>query len=131
MNYGSQAYYLSRLPIQQQSQGLTRGVIHSEPPLQVNMHSENLENTILGNYPSLIECMAELSKSKVKSKAFSRDFAVSKLGRTMYALEYKGRCIGIKTSSENHFTIWREKDSKFISRFLDELDVPYVFKDSS
>lgn len=131
MNYGGQAYYLSRSPVQQQSQGLTRGVINSIPAVQnLPIFSQEMEDCILGKYPTLSECLSTLGKGySTKSMAFSRDFAVAKIGRAWFILSYKGREIGIKATNENNFSVWKHRDNKIITRLLDEQGVPYVIKD--
>ena len=87
-NFRDNAHYLSRIPMRRDwKQGLrkenfTSGTVHVQliPP-------EVLRAVIVGEYPTLKQCLDMCTKKKVKSAAWHRHWAVCSDGTLMYKNE--------------------------------------------
>ncbi len=123
MNYGSEAYYLSRIPFRYQYYGLNPDCIHWEPRPQsldygVNhvLFSQNFVDMIERKYPTMDEAEVRLH-SGWKSVAISPDVAIHRVkGRTLH-LMFKGKNIGIKMGTQS-FVLYDIPETKFLRKIL-------------
>lgn len=118
-NWDGVAYYTSRVPERQNSQGLGVYQIMTRP----KMYSENwfvseaVKNTIKGIYPSLDKALSEVGNlpGQKKSIAFSRYFAVESKYRDVIGLNYRGREVGYLEDRESKkFRLIRSKPMSLV-----------------
>lgn len=121
-NHGGHAYYLSRIPSRQWSQGLTPENINirfldnqelsNECQSLIKLNNKSIHSCILGEYPSMEKCITAVEKPGVSEMAFSREFALNK----NLSLYYRGDKVGM-IDSDNGKTIF-ENHKKFLKELL-------------
>jgi len=123
VNYGQEAYYLSRKPVRRWKQGL------GEESLSVISHmakkaiiprggiiaSPALAYCIENKYPSIQKCYKKINSGLVNSMSFSRDFALG-WKKELILLYYKGKEIGL--FSKNGLNL--NKNYSFLKEALEE-----------
>lgn len=116
--------FFERKPIRQYKLGLCRNNVKLSanitgmglpPHIWPGAQGEELEKTILGNYPTLQEALTILEKYKKGSRAFSRYFCID----ANYTLYYRSREIGL-VMEDNAKPIVK-KEFRDINPFLEQV----------
>lgn len=110
MNLKGKTYYLVRQPSRHVEQGLTRngvsmhvvGLVPQNLGGGVNLESPEFHDCVVGNYPTIQECLANMRDPEVtnESVAFHRDFAVVKGPLGLIFLVYKTDVVGFIPNTE-------------------------------
>lgn len=121
-NHSGHAHYLSRKPGRQWSQGLTSkniniSFLNKEKTGDswmnlLNLKNKSIHSCILGEYPSIENCIVALDKPDMLEMAFSREFAINK----NLLLYYRSESVGM-IDSDNGKIIF-EKHKKFLKEIL-------------
>lgn len=117
VNYEGFAYFVSRLPLRRNMQGLTTGninVSHGGP--KALLFSKSMRDCILGKYPSIKEAR-EKFEGMHSSVAISRNFSIVREG-SFYYLDYRAKRVGT-LNRDDTFQIFDSPNSSFIRRALD------------
>lgn len=118
VNYECFAYFVSRLPIRRNMQGLTTGnisVSHGGP--KAVLFSKSIRDCVLGKYPSIKEAMIKFVNVSTTSVAISRNFAIVAESSFHY-LDYRTKRVGV-LNRDGTFQIFDSPRSSFIRRALD------------
>lgn len=90
-SYERNAFFVARTPKRAEwRQGIRSSALVNGANLQgVMLNNDQIASVIKGDYPPLATAIAQSAKYGAK-RAFHRDFAVFKTGRTSFNVEYKG-----------------------------------------
>lgn len=110
-NSQGQCYYTERQPQRSTQQGLTQAMVYQSPICfepnkarfnHVTYYSPDFRATIMGEYPSLNECLSNLLSGKMANDAigFHRDFALVKGPVGTIFLAYKSDIVGFLPHSD-------------------------------
>lgn len=120
---GTNAVYLSRLPIRHNQQGLKQESVMCEPSsIGYDFYSEDMAHCIMGKHRSLKTALAMLNDGYEKIP-LSRTLAVGWLDRTKIALYYKEQVVALKEDTTSKFNIISSKTSSFVTRIIDKQGV--------
>lgn len=128
MNYDGRAYYLSRIPARQYTQGLKGNTLRiktldggNPPPFQQLVYEKAFYDCIKGVYTPVKDAFDDL-KGK-KSVAISRDFAFTvDDDLSLLILKHKDVSCGIKLENERGFRL--SKKFSFLKESLEEARIP-------
>lgn len=115
INQGGRAQFAERTPTRYYKQGMNRNNVHSD----ANIYGAGVRKTIVGEYPSLSECMELVSCGEKLSWAFSRNFCVSG-GEELNLLfrdEVVGKCLVL---GERDVIPQLSEEFNFLSEMLQE-----------
>lgn len=111
-NSGSKTYYIERQPVRHTQQGLTANMLYSNeislnPPGAMRMSvfgvdSPPIRDTILGKYPSVSDCLKNLSDPEILNDAvgFHRNFAFVRGPISTMFLAYKSDIVGLLVNGD-------------------------------
>ncbi len=122
MNSDRNAYYLTRVPARQQKQGLERRQLRGIPELphmEGWFYGRDMEDCILGRYPSVPEALEKLDTYAVESIAVSRNVAIRMRSTGGTKLLYKGRTIGHR-KADGSFALIESKETKALRGVIQE-----------
>jgi hypothetical protein len=130
LQYRGDAYYLQRVPDRGNKQGVSSEHLVSVPkvpgggfPNQALM-SKEMQDCILGTYPTFAEALAAVKDGDVRSHAFCRTMAVGWLGSSQVGLYYKGRLVATMGGKDEFFTLISSEDRSFIKQIMLKENVP-------
>lgn len=100
--------YTYRIPVRKYRQGLSRenfGVGENRFAKGINYDSPRVAKTIMGDFPTLLECVESLMNRETEQIAFHRFWAIRR-SKQPFALYYKGQEVGklevnVKTGISN------------------------------
>lgn len=133
VNYDRTCVYYSRLPQRKYKQGLSQDGIQvrslygtSERNREHPVNSTRLSNTIRGIYTSFHSCFTRAtSTSKDYAQAFSRNFALAKVGATGdIHLYHKFTIIGDFDRKKRYFCLKETYNNEYTRRLLRKHGVP-------
>lgn len=127
MNYAGRCYYLMRSPDRRQKQGLSRDLVlfkEGGNPPSGWFSTKSLEDTILGNFPSLAVAEMSIRGGITPKMAFHRTLAVEQLNMGTTQLLFKERPVAHKGIYEDRFKLYPGPDSSFLMRLLPKYGVP-------
>lgn len=132
INIDGSAYYLSRMPFQQYTQGLTQNQLVVIGASTTGgsfpgrfFSSKEMAACILGKYPSFEEAL----KSNDPEVAFDRYFSLKAFSKRFIALMFQGRLVGYYSRKQGSLKIWGDKAARLITRKLDQMGIKYVIDD--
>lgn len=122
----NRAYYLQRMPVRQNTHGLTTRCISMDG--QDNhmgvreFMSGDMRNCILGNHRTLPEALELLKSRQAESVPIHRHLAIFREGNQIL-LKYRNRLIGMKYPDRDEFFLFESRDRSFIERDIDRTGV--------
>lgn len=117
VNMNPFACYVSRMPVRHFRQGFRRNTIRATNSLLGNMGihiDKSFLNCYKNIYPDLDHAVESVYNEESSSKAFSKNFAVSRM-EELISLDYKGRQVGRVNTKTQDVTL----DNNFL--FLEEV----------
>lgn len=131
MNYDRKSYYMCRIPARDQTQGLSRGNLAAIPSDLSNkaMQTKNMEDCILGVFPSFTEAFESVIKGTNISCAFDRSFSLSNTRNMGVSLSYQGEIIGFWSDKSKAFALAKRRHNRAIQRMLDHRGISNVILD--
>lgn len=118
-NHKGYAFYLTRRPGRQWSQGLTSKNIDVRELCAggswadlLKLQNKSIHSCIVGEYPSMEGCITAMDKPDVFAMAFSREFAIDK----NLSLYYRSEKVGMIDSDNGKIVL--ENHKKFLKEVL-------------
>lgn len=125
INYYEEAYYMARSPDRRQKQGLCHNLIRfrNKGPGGSWFASKEMKATILGDYPTLGECLDTVYSGKSKKLAFHRYCAIERLNVSNVDLMFRDRKVGFMNKYHDRFTLYDGPEASFLYRILPQYGV--------
>lgn len=125
VNWGKEAIYVSRIPTRSWKQGLRSNSVYTSKAVNIPslLNSFNLDRTVRGIYPTVVDGLELVTNSEMYSVAFSRNFAFTQakgLSKGKYLLLYKNKTVGTLFSENNKEVLTTlAPEYKFLQESLD------------
>lgn len=122
VNRGRNTTYCCRLPARFYKQGLRQNLVASfGSGGQVDVNSNSLVQTILGQFPKLSACIDRIGNEEATRMAFHRHFCVGKLALQGYSLYYKDVLVGWITPSNGNYAVSYKEGCDYVREYIEEV----------
>ena len=122
-NWKHRSFYLVRLPERRWRQGLRQNCLRTTNATRVrppSIYSISMRNTIVGNYPTLEECVEFVDNEESQEMAFSRRFCVGgRVGEAEFSLLHRIGNVGVIAHNGEHCNIRLHDKYAFLREELD------------
>lgn len=129
MNADGKTYYLTRVPIRTQAQGIKQALILGNPHVGTYLDSGHpwftapcFEDCILGKHPSLKEAW-DLLEGDATGVAIHRHLALVKFNRKTTGLHYKGRLVAHWNPMSLQWDYFHNNDTTHMEKVIRKLGV--------
>lgn len=121
MHWNNRAYYLKRIPMRYQNQGIKSHNIARTGASGNWFTSLAMENCILGKYFTLESAMYDINYSRDYSYPLHRNIAIGSLDGRNLGLYYKGRLVATRRNSSWDYL--PSPDSQVLKKIIDKTGV--------
>lgn len=122
INTGKGTSYCARFPARHPQQGISFNNIKGG----ADVFGKPMADMLMGKYPTFDEAMKLFKDEHRQAIAFSRYFAIQRLGKEQITLQFHDRAIGLWDAGKQSFVLFPGREVKLIASELKETGVNHV-----